>query len=168
MWDPWLHYFASMPFLSLGTFFYWKLQPFFHFSSLGPWPLTPFASLAAKVRYLNIWPCLFSPLCCIRLRRPKVELCCGTSRKTIVDRLTELRSEWTKPKTSVKQKSGLLGFFILASECPGYLKQVEMLLIQSILHFFIHAQFFPNKYILKYPLNGIPYLQIHVQLHSLN
>lgn len=62
MWDPWLHYFASTPFLSLGTFLYWKLQPFFHFSSLGPWPLTPFASLAAKVRYLNIWPCLFSPL----------------------------------------------------------------------------------------------------------
>lgn len=66
--------------------------------------LTPFASLAAKVRYLNIWPCLFSPLCCIRLRRPKVEKC-------HVDRPTEPRSEWTKPKTSVKQKSSRLGFF---------------------------------------------------------
>lgn len=48
----------------------------------------------------------------------------------------EPRSEWTKPKTSVKQKHGLLGFFTFVSECPGYLKQVEMLFTHSTLPFF--------------------------------
>lgn len=56
--------------------------------------------LLPKWKYLNIWPCLFSPLCCIRLRRPKVELCCGTSQETIVDSLTEPRPEWTITKAT--------------------------------------------------------------------
>lgn len=43
-----------------------------------------------------------------------------------------------------------------------------MLLTHSTLHIFIHGQIFPNKYIIKYPLNGIPHLQMHVQLHNLN
>lgn len=152
------------PFWAWVLFFYWKLWPFSHFSSPGPWPLTPFTSLAAKVRYLNIWTCLFSPLCCIRLRRPKVELCCGISKKTVVDRLMEPRSEWWNQD----QEEWPAWIFCFWFWVPRIFETGRNATYTEHSPFFIYAQLFPNKYIIKYPLNGIPYLQRHVQLHNLN